>query len=409
MRVAVIGAGNVGSALATHLSLRGHEVRLCTRSEQRLRPIRQAGGLTATGAVQGSAPIALLTTSLPEAVAGAEVIAVTVPTPALPHYAPALAAAVTGDQLLWLNPGHSGGALYLAAEIARAIGRGGRPICQLSTASHGSRMTGPATVNVFRLSPATLAAVPSRHLDECHQRVSALLPGQFDTAGSVLELDLANINAVMHPAQMICNASWIEATAGAFCVYREGSGPGVARVMEAVDRERLALAAQLGVPTMPFAEILHRAGYTTAAAARTGRVYEALQAGEAIRSVTAPPTLDHRYLHEDVGWGLVPWISLAGHAGVAAPTMTALIQLASVMNGVDYARTGLTLDKMGLAGTPPRQIHQHVIKGSQAGLPQRDVEPTAAKPDAQVCSGGQCLGHAVEGEPRWAAEDEGVS
>jgi opine dehydrogenase len=364
MRVAVVGAGNVGCALAVHLSLGGHEVRVCTRSEERLRPIREAGRLTATGAIQGSAPIALLTTSLPEAVAGAEVIAVTVPTPALPYYAPALAGAVTGDQLLWLNPGHSGGALYLAAEIARVTGRSGRPICQLSTASHGSRMTGLATVNVFRLSPATLAALPARHLDECRQRVDALLPGQFGTAGSVLELDLSNINAVMHPAQMICNAGWIEATGGDFRIYREGSGVAVARVIEAVDKERLALAAQLGAPTTPFAEILHRAGYTTAPAARTGRVHEALQAGVAIRSVKAPPTLDHRYLHEDVGWGLVPWISLAGHAGVATPTMTALTQLASVMNGLDYARTGLTLDKMGLAGTPPQRIHEHVIEGA---------------------------------------------
>jgi len=40
----------------------------------------------------------------------------------------------------------------------------------------------------------------------------------------------------------------------------------VARVIEAVDKERLALAAQLGAPTTPFAEILHRAGYTTAPA-----------------------------------------------------------------------------------------------------------------------------------------------
>jgi opine dehydrogenase len=135
MRVAVVGAGNVGCALATHLSLRGHDVRLCTRSEERLRPIREAGGLTVTGAVQGSTPIALLTTSLPQAVAGADVIAVTVPTPALPHYAPALAQAITDDQLLWLNPGHSGGALYVAAEIVRITGWRGRPVRQLSTAS----------------------------------------------------------------------------------------------------------------------------------------------------------------------------------------------------------------------------------------------------------------------------------
>lgn len=100
------------------------------------------------------------------------------------------------------------------------------------------------------------------------------------------------------------------------------------------------------------------------ARSRAAAASSSLQAGEAIRSVTAPPTLDHRYLHEDVGWGLVPWISLAGHAGVATPTMTALTQLASVINGVDYARTGLTLDKMGLAGTPPQRIHEHAIEGT---------------------------------------------
>jgi opine dehydrogenase len=349
-RVAVIGAGNVGCALAAHLTLRGIDVCLCNRSEARLEEIRRAGGITVSGVVEGFAAIPRLTTDVSEAVRDAAVVAVTVPTPALPFYAPALAGTTSDEQLLWLDPGHSGGALYLGAEIRRH--RGGNPlICQLSTASHGSRMAGPAAVGVFAVTAASLAAFPSTDLDECYRRVDALLPGQFSTTPSVLELDLQNVNAVMHPAQMICNASWIEATGGDFLIYREGSGPATARIIEGVDAERVALAVALGVPTLSLVEALARAGYTSTEAALEGSVHFALQAGEPIGRVKAPPTLDHRYLHEDVGWGLVQWINLARVAGVPTPTMEALTTLAGVINGVDYYRDGLTVERMGMTGT----------------------------------------------------------
>jgi opine dehydrogenase len=363
-QVAVIGAGNVGTALAAHLTLEGIEVRLCNRSAARLDEIRDAGGITVTGAVEGVAPIAVLTTDMREAVRGADVVAVTVPTPALPHYAPALVETTGDGQLIWLDPGHSGGALYLGAEFRRRTG-GRRPlVCQLSTASHGSRMAGPATVGVFALTAASLAAFPSRDLDECHARVDALLPGQFSTAGSVLELDLQNVNAVMHPAQMVCNASWIEAARGDFFIYREGSGPATARVIQAVDAERMALADRLGVPTLSLVDALARAGYTTTEAATTDSVYNALQAGEPISRVKAPPTLDHRYLHEDVGWGLAQWIHLASVAGLPTPTMGAVTALAGVMNGLDYRAEGVTLERMGLIGMRAADIVPYAQTGA---------------------------------------------
>jgi hypothetical protein len=78
--------------------------------------------------------------------------------------------------LLWLNPGHGGGARYLAAQFRRAQDETERRICQLCTASHGCRMTNPTTVGVFRLASAALAAFPARHLPECHQQLDALLP-----------------------------------------------------------------------------------------------------------------------------------------------------------------------------------------------------------------------------------------
>jgi opine dehydrogenase len=357
--VAVIGAGNVGCALAADLGLRGVEVRLFNRSPGRLAAIQDAGGITVTGEIEGSAPLSLVTGSLEQAVDGAGVVAVTVPTASLPAYAAALARATADGQLIWLNPGHSGGALYLAAELARA-GRGERTICQLTTASHVSRLIGPATVRVFLRSRASLAALPASHLHQCHRQLDALLPGQFGRAESVLEADLANLNAILHPPGMVCNAGWIQATAGKFGFYANGSGPAVARVMDAIDVERMALARALGVRAVPFAELFRQLGFTTGGQAHAGSAYHAIQCSELIHPIQSPPTLDHRYLHEDVGWGLVPWMHLAAAAGSPAPTITALTHLAGVINGIDYSRQGLTLERMGLAGKTPAQIRVHV-------------------------------------------------
>jgi len=356
--VAVVGAGNVGCALAGDLALRGAEVRLFNRSEERLEPIREAGGITLAGELEGFAQFSLVTPNLAEAVDGADVVAVTLPTSSLPFYASALASATTDRQVIWLDPGHSGGVLFLAAEIARRTGSRVRKLCQLTTASHVSRMTGPAAVQVFLLARASLAALPRGHLDECYERVNALLPGQLDKIGSVLEADLSNINAIMHPPGMLCNAGWIEATEGGFGFYADGNGPAVAEVMDAVDRERLALAERLEVPAVPFVELLHQLGFI-AEALRGASVYDAISGSELIHSIKAPPTLDHRYLHEDVGWGLVPWMHLAAAAALPTPVISAITHLAGVLNSINYSRAGLTIERMGLTGKNADEIRAY--------------------------------------------------
>ena len=60
----MIGAGNVGCALAADLGLRGVKVRLFNRSPGRLAAIRDAGGITVTGQIEGFAAPGLVTGSL---------------------------------------------------------------------------------------------------------------------------------------------------------------------------------------------------------------------------------------------------------------------------------------------------------------------------------------------------------
>ena len=89
----------------------------------------------------------------------------------------------------------------------------------------------------------------------------------------------------------------------------------VGRVIDAVDRERLAIAAAAGISTKPFVQIFAETGYTTEAAARSGSAHVALQESAPNRWIKGPPSLDHRYLHEDVGWGLVPWSAIGDVPG----------------------------------------------------------------------------------------------
>ena len=68
------------------------------------------------------------------------------------------------------------------------------------------------------------------------------------------------------------------------------------------------------------------------------------------RGIGAQPRLDHRYLNEDVGYGLVFMAALGRQLGVDTPTMDAVIQIASVMMSRDYAGEALrSPESLGIA------------------------------------------------------------
>jgi opine dehydrogenase len=135
-------------------------------------------------------------------------------------------------------------------------------------------------------------------------------------------------------------------------------------VTAAVDRERMAVAKALGVPASPFVDVFYEAGLTTRAARDSGDISRACMESEPNKTIKSPSSLDHRYVHEDVGYGLVPIAALGRLAGVATPTIDALVQLASLAVGVDYTRDGLTLERLGLAGKSPSELLAFVENGA---------------------------------------------
>jgi opine dehydrogenase len=131
-----------------------------------------------------------------------------------------------------------------------------------------------------------------------------------------------------------------------------------------VDAERLAVAKAYGVPARPFLDVFYEAGLTTKAARDSGDISRACLESEPNKTIKSPSSLDHRYVHEDVGYGLVPIAALGRLAGVATPTIDALIKITSIAVGIDYAREGLTLEKLGVAGKSPAELLKFVEDGA---------------------------------------------
>src|SRR5450756_1782677 len=89
--IAVLGAGHGGCAAAADLTARGYTVHLHARREATLEPLRKAGGIHARGVQNGLFTVARLTTVVADAIDGADLIMLVVPSSAHAYYAAALA------------------------------------------------------------------------------------------------------------------------------------------------------------------------------------------------------------------------------------------------------------------------------------------------------------------------------
>jgi opine dehydrogenase len=360
--VAVIGAGHGGLAVAAHLAIRGHEVRLADVDPGVIEPVARAGAVEVTGKIEGKGRIALATTDTGAAVRGAALVMVVVPGDAHAAVAEALAPHVADGQVVALHPGGTGGALELLATLARRGVRARPIIAEIESFTFGSKTVGPARAQVNTVKGSNrVAALPAR---DTGAALAALAPDfpQLVAASSVLETSLNHMNAMLHVPTMLMNAGRIESTQGDFEFYRDGVSPAVARVMEAIDAERMAASAALGAGAMSLRDWI-AATYGVQGPA----LWETIQTLNArvYKTSRAPATLASRYLGEDVPTGLVPIAALGEAAGVAMPLSRVLIALACRVHGVDHWRTGRTLERMGLLGLGVDAIRRLVETGAR--------------------------------------------
>jgi len=357
-RVAVLGAGHGGQTMAGHLGMMGCEVSLYNRSSERIAPVQLAGCIELTGQIEGLGQLGVVTTDMELAIRGAELIMVVVPANGHASIAETCAPYLRDGQMVVLHPGRTGGALEFFNIIRQQGCTADVIVSEASTLIYACRMLNPAKVHVFGVKNVIpVAAIPSYRTPEVIKKLNIIYP-QFVPGDNVLKTSLDNIGAIFHPGLTVLNAGRIEATHGEFEFYMDGATPSVARVLEAMDSERIAVAAALGIRAMSAREWLYIA-YD--AAGRT--LYEAMQANVGYKGIKAPPTTLMRYITEDVPMSLVPIASLGHHLDVPTPIIDNMIHMASVIHDTDYWALGRTVETMGLLGLSVKQIRKLVLEG----------------------------------------------
>jgi len=360
---AVIGAGQGGKAMAAHLALMGFRVNLYNRTPEHVSAIKARSGIdleSYEGGPHGFGRLALVTSDMQLALRDADIIMVVIPSSAHADIASVVSPHLKDGQIILLHPGRTCGAIEFQKVLRDNSCQAKITIAEAETFIYASRSDGPAQARIFRIKDAVpLAALPATCTATVLEAISSAYPQYIDGV-NVLHTGLNNMGAIFHPALTILNAGRIESTRGDFQFYIDGVTPSVARLLEVLDRERVTVAASLGIRARTAMEWLEMAY-----GAKGENLYEAIQNQSGYFGIRAPSTLNHRYIFEDVPMSLVPIAALAKHYGVSVRGIDSIIRLGCIIHHTDYWRRGRTLDKLGIKDLSVSEITRYVNEGIQ--------------------------------------------
>lgn len=348
MKITVLGAGAGGTAVAFDCADHGHDVRLFDFPQfpDNIEAIAESGRIVADGDISGSAEIAYAGHDIDTALDGADLIYVVGPAYSTEPFGEAVAGRLRPGQTVIVTPGSCGGALAFKRAAGLAVEDDAVRVAETSTLHYAVRLIAPAKIRVFLKLKAgnLLAALPKKHTAELLELISDVYPS-MEAADGVVQTSLQNANPIIHPAVTLSNAARIEMTGGDFLFYEDGVSDSVGRLIEALDKERIAIGKKIGVTVLPDPVLGIRQGYML-----ENNYGAAYREAPGFKGIGAQTRLDHRYLNEDVGYGLVFMAALARQVGVPVPGMDAVIALASIVMARDYRSEALrTPAALGIA------------------------------------------------------------
>lgn len=346
MKVAILGAGNGGHATAFEWARAGHEVWMFDFAKFGvIDKVAEKGEIISQGEMEGHMPLAYAGSDIEKVMDGAEIIIAVGPAYSTVPFAEACKPYVKKGQVFVVCPSSFSGAIVFKQALGIDLLDEDVVVAETSTLPYAARLVEPGTVYIHNRLKGGLyiAALPSKS----NQRVFDMVKPVHDTmelVDNVWQTSFQNANPCIHPAVTLLNTALIERTGGDFLFYEEGVTPAVGRLIKAVDDEKIAIGAKLGVSILPDTKLGMLQGYQAIDSYDIG-----YSTAPGYKGIMAQTSLDYRYFNEDVGYGLVYMTDFARYIGVETPIMDSIINITSVIMQRDYRAEGArTLKKLGL-------------------------------------------------------------
>ena len=354
MRIAVLGGGHGAYAAAADLAEQGHELRLWRRDAAALAPILQSGTIRLKD-VKGarSVRLALATTDIGAALRGAALVLIPAPATAQADIARAMAPHLEARQVVFLPPG-TFGSYAIAAITGKAC------FAETGTLPDLARKHAPDEVAItIRAKRLPVGVFPARLTSEALQIISKAYP-VVHPVEDALSAALMNAGPIIHPPLILMNAGPLEHFER-WDIHNEGTQPSIRSVTDALDGERIALREALGYAPYHYPLRDHYTSDRWMYGDAHDRLTESGDWREPI------DLRSHRYMREDVAFGLAFLVSVARWAGVDTPVAAGLLAIASAALGEDlYANSPRTLEALKLADLDRTAMRKLLHEGLSA-------------------------------------------
>jgi len=355
-KVAVLGAGSGGFMCAADMGNMGYEVALFSRNAEKIAGVKERGGIEVldidskpTG-IFGK--VSCATDDIAEAVKGAQVILNPIPFFVCEEYARLTAPYLEeGQTVIYLG---KGGASLTWAKVLKEMGITKKVyLADCNTLPYGTSRKGDFQVRLENRTRNLLAATfPGKDIEKVAEVIEAVFPeknGYTVRRGkNAIDSILVDYNAITHTPPMICNAGRIENGEKDFHLFgKKENTPGVVRLIERIDRERMAIGEKLGLKQHTLEEEILMVKWNPNGEDYVLPLYDAIHTPY-LEVCEGPFTLDTRHLTEDIPYGLVTYSSLGKLLGVPTPVSDAVITIAEGLLDRDFRSIGRTAETMGL-------------------------------------------------------------
>lgn len=362
-KIAVIGAGNGGQAMAGYFAMAGCEVKIFDFFQEPVDAINEKGYIELTGAIEGKGQIALASTEIEKVVEDAELIMVV--TPAIYHskIAKTCAPYIKENQKIFLSPSSVFGAFAFKKALEDSGCHEKVVIAESHSLLFAARLVENTLVNIGGKKDRLLvASFPACEGEGLYDIIKPIIP-ETVVCDSVLVTSFENTNAMVHPFPTIMNASW-EESGNRFRYYWDGIGPTVGDFIEALDAERVEIGKKLG---LELGENLfdiymeYKGDYD----AEGEDVSSLLKNVYAYKDIYAANTPRIRYIYEDIPTGMVPFMEMGKLLGMPVEKMKLVTKLCEEMLGEDFTNSehSRNIKNLGLEGMTAEQIITYAKTG----------------------------------------------
>lgn len=344
MKIAVIGAGNIGCALSFKLAENRHEVRLIKTShllhDSNFDKIKETGGIRCIDDTMNKTsflPLSLITRNIAEGIQNAEVVLIL--TQSLYHrqIAEKISPILQSGQIVFTIPGNLGSALFASRTKGKDI-----TYVDSESSPYDARIVEPGTVRILFKNVRNAVAFLDKDKENKLPIIDELFHSHKYLRANIVESALHNPNMIIHTVGIIMSASRIEYSDGEFWMYKEAFTPSIWNIIAKLDEEKNKVIAAFGGKELSYLDACKWRNEEDL----LKNSLDVFEEYAATGGPKGPESMNTRYVHEDVPMGLCLLENLAKIKSISTPVASALITIASSLMRVDYRAKAYPINEL---------------------------------------------------------------